>query len=64
MLTFARLREGREERLMAVKAAEAMAKARAYDREIREANPDLLSELETLFSLTKFIIKKEKICQF
>ena len=48
MLTFARLREGREERLMAVKAAEAMAKARAYDREIREANPDLLSELETL----------------
>ena len=48
MLTFARLREGREERLFAVKAAEALAKARAYEQEIRRANPDLLSELETL----------------
>jgi hypothetical protein len=48
MLTFARLREGREERLMAVKAAEAMAKYRAYERNFREANPDLPSELEVL----------------
>ena len=48
MLTFAGLREGREERLMAVKAAEAMAKYRAYEKNFREANPDLPSELEVL----------------
>ena len=48
MLTFAGLREGREERLFAIKSAEALAKARAYEQQIRETNPDLLSELETL----------------
>jgi len=48
MLTFAGLREGREERLMAVKAAEAMAKYRAYEQNLRETNPDLPSELEVL----------------
>ena len=47
MLTFAGLREGRE-RLMAVKAAEAMAKYRAYEQNLRETNPDLPSELEVL----------------
>ena len=38
----------REARLMAIKSAEAMAKYRAYEREVERKNPDLPPELEAL----------------